>query len=266
MPPILTFIIERQYDNMGPKATIFVPLYIYPEPGAWDPLYEAIEDYPNVDFTVIVNPGSGPGPDPLPDEQYMSEIPNLSGYANVRLLGYVATTYTDRDLDAALRDVNVYANWPSQSEDSALALNGIFFDETPREYAEDAVKYLEELSNYVRNLDGFRQDNVVVHNPGTVPDPRYNILADMTVLFEATYETFQQRKDEVFKNLTNHDRSTVCCVVHSVPEDVTGNSLRELVRDARTLANEVFITHLSERYYESFGSRWREFIQLMAEH
>ncbi|KAK2781198.1 hypothetical protein FQN53_000742 [Emmonsiellopsis sp. PD_33] len=262
-PLTLALILGRQGD-MGPTSTVFVPLYIYPDPGAWDPLYNVIRDYPQISFTVIVNPDSGPGSGPLPDEQYCLEVPNLTAFSNVRVLGYVATTYADRDLQEVKSDIDVYANWPVEGDDDALAVHGIFFDETPQEYYDEAGNYFQQLTDYVRGLSGFAPHNMVVHNPGVLPDSRYPPLADMTVLFESTYDTFEERKDEVFQNFTGHDRAQVCCVIHSVPEDVTGEKLESLVKDARTLANEVFVTHLSEDYYADFGTQWAEFVNLMA--
>lgn len=52
--------------------------------------------------------------------------------------------------------------------------------------------------------------------------------------------------------------------MHSVPESVEGSKLRDLVREARKVADEVFITHLSSDYYASFGTKWAEFVDLMA--
>lgn len=31
-------VSSKRQDTMGPTSTVFLPLYIYPVPGAWDPL------------------------------------------------------------------------------------------------------------------------------------------------------------------------------------------------------------------------------------
>ena len=31
----------------------------------------------------------------------------------------------------------------------------------------------------------------IIHNPGQIPDPRYLLHCDLTVVFEGTYSTFQ---------------------------------------------------------------------------
>lgn len=37
IPPAVVDTLRKK-NSMGPKANIFVPLYVYPAPGAWDPL------------------------------------------------------------------------------------------------------------------------------------------------------------------------------------------------------------------------------------
>lgn len=39
IPPVVVTTL-RQKNSMGPKSKVFVPLYIYPAPGAWTPLEE----------------------------------------------------------------------------------------------------------------------------------------------------------------------------------------------------------------------------------
>lgn len=45
------------------SISVMLPLYVYPESGAWDPVYKAISTNSGVKFYVIVNPDSGPGGD-----------------------------------------------------------------------------------------------------------------------------------------------------------------------------------------------------------
>jgi hypothetical protein len=120
-----------------------------------------IRDHPDVNFRVVINPGSGPGPSSLPDANYTRDIPKLTSKPNVRVLGYVATTYATRDQLKVLRDVETYANWPKVSANIGLAVHGIFFDETPQQYTASAEKYLQELTASVRELPGLGPDNFV---------------------------------------------------------------------------------------------------------
>lgn len=105
----------------------------------------------------------------------------------------------------------------------------------------------------------------VVHNPGVVPDYRYLPTADSTIVFEGTYDTFQERHGaKLFESIKNSNRSQLCAVVHSVPDTVRGNHLRSLVKQLRQVADEIFVTHLSTNYYASFGDGWGEFVDLVA--
>ncbi|KAJ5154294.1 Spherulation-specific family 4 [Penicillium coprophilum] len=263
--PSVVVTTLRKKNNMGPKAKVFVPLYVYPAPGAWAPLENVISSHPDVNFTVVINPGNGPGPDSLPDGNYTREIPKLTAYENVRLLGYVYTSYGKRNVSAVRNDIQTYADWPTNSSNPNLAVRGIFFDETPQQYDAQILSYLQGLTDFVKDIKGLGPDQFVVHNPGAVPDSRYLATADSTVVFEAAYTTFQERQGaKLFANIENSNRTQLCAIVHSVPESVEGTELRSLVKQVRKVADEVYITHLSTDYYASFGAKWTEFVDLMA--
>jgi len=103
-----------------------------------------------------------------------------------------------------------------------------------------------------------------VHNPGAVPDPRYLSTADTTVIFEDTYDTFLHRNDQkVFSKVANGNRNALCAIIHSVPTDIGDSDLRSLVKEARKVADEVFITLKKEDYYAGFGPKWDAFVDLM---
>ncbi|CBF83684.1 spherulation-specific family 4 protein [Aspergillus nidulans FGSC A4] len=245
--PTSIIVTRRKNNNMGPKAKVFVPLYVYPAPGAWDPLVNVITAHPDVNFTVV-------------------EIPRLTAHDNVRVLGYVATTYAKRNISSVRNDIETYAAWPTISANPKLAVRGIFFDETPQQYNASDLAYLEELTSVVKNTPGLGPDHFVFHNPGVVPDPRYLSTADSTVVFEATYDTFQDRDGaRLFETIPNSNRSQLCAVVHSVPDSVEGSELRKFVKQARRVADEIFVTHLSTNYYASFGDKWDDFVRLMAQ-
>ncbi|KAL1990183.1 hypothetical protein VTN49DRAFT_6022 [Thermomyces lanuginosus] len=264
IPPAVVITLRKKARSMGPKSTVFVPLYVYPAPGAWSPLEDVIKRYPELNFTIVINPGSGPGPNPLPDANYTREIPLLRRFDNVRLLGYVATTYANRDIALVREDVETYAAWPARSANGSLAVNGIFFDETPQAFDENALAYYQELTSLVKQSKGLGPDNTVVHNPGAVPDPRYLSTADTTVIFEDTYDTFLHRNDQkVFSKVANGNRNALCAIIHSVPTDIGDSDLRSLVKEARKVADEVFITLKKEDYYAGFGPKWDAFVDLM---
>ena len=140
-----------------------------------------VATHPNVNFTVVINPGSGPGPNSLPDGNYTREIPKLASYNNVRLLGYVATTYATRDISLVRKDIETYAGWPTNSSTPDLAVQGIFFDETPQQYDVNALAYLEELRDFVRGAPGLGPDNYVCSHASTrVVSSSPNICSDIS--------------------------------------------------------------------------------------
>ena len=40
IPPVVVTQTRKKSSSMGPKSKVFVPLYVYPAPGAWTPLEE----------------------------------------------------------------------------------------------------------------------------------------------------------------------------------------------------------------------------------
>ncbi len=60
------------------------------------------------------------------------------------------------------------------------------------------------------------------------------------------------------------DRSKLACVIHSIPEELKGEDWRSLGQQARKIASDVFMTELSEHYYENFAPKWVEFVDTMA--
>lgn len=157
-----------------PSSAVLVPLYVYPFPGAWTPLYEAITANPSTRFLVVINPGNGPGPSPLPDANYCHEIPKLRSHPNVTVYGYVYVNWARRDLQDVRRDVEMYAAWPEHaskpasasslpssatssaehSDTALLAVDGIFVDETPVQPGVEghSVAFLGSLTSLVHRI------------------------------------------------------------------------------------------------------------------
>ncbi|ERF71007.1 hypothetical protein EPUS_03286 [Endocarpon pusillum Z07020] len=260
------YVCEIATMGDAPKSTILLPLYVYPNPGAWTPLQHMIAAYPNVSFTVVINPFNGPGLDDLPDANYQREIPRLTCHANVKVVGYVHTTWAKRDLALVFKDIDKYAQWPECSGLPDLKISGVFVDETPNVYDAEAEAYLAKLWKHVKKMPA-GDENVVIHNPGCVPDAAFLKLADSTVVFEDTYHTFQTRvSNAIFSAtaLSMVDRSKLACVIHSIPEHLNGEEWRRLGQQARKIAGDVFMTELCEHYYANFAPKWVEFVDAMA--
>lgn len=122
----------------------------------------SIVSNPALRFVVIVNPNSGPGCEPWwPNADYVREITKLNAYPNARTVGYVSTAYCNRPIEAVYEDVRRYACWAKDKNSQSLGLNGIFFDETPNTYTEEARNHLEAVTQNVKNMGRLLGDGMV---------------------------------------------------------------------------------------------------------
>ncbi|CAN8098338.1 unnamed protein product [Discula destructiva] len=137
------------------RPFILVPLYIYPAPGAWDPLYTAAEQHAaaGIDFYVIVNPANGPGADVLPDANYVVALERLTALPNVRVIGYVHCSYGLREAEEIVHEVWRYAGWEEENAKvggKSIIVDGIFIDETPS--STEYVQYLAGLAIAIKTI------------------------------------------------------------------------------------------------------------------
>lgn len=117
------------------------------------------EAHSQLKFIVIVNPSSGPGSAPYPNEHYTASVEKLNTYPNVQTIGYVRTGYASRNISDVVAEVSTYAGWASNS--SALAMHGIFFDEAPHQYSADAVEFMHIANQAVKDAIGLQGDKTV---------------------------------------------------------------------------------------------------------
>ncbi|KAL4874592.1 Spherulation-specific family 4 [Aspergillus karnatakaensis] len=249
----LAIILPKRGDDGGEPSSVMFPLYIYPETNStWGPLYDAIQTHPELKFVVIVNPQSGPGSSETPDEAYQLAIRQLDSYSNVQKVGYVRTDYARRNVSEVLADVARYSDWHSQSADLAMA--GIFFDESPHQYAEATADYLNRINLAVKNATGLQEDRMVIHNPGTIPDARLAVPnTDVTVVFEQAYDHYRNSQEAELKAQKDADRDTWAYIFHSVPT-MSNSSLEHFVHDISHRAAYLYLTTRTDSYYEYFDS------------
>ncbi|CBF80398.1 hypothetical protein AN8368.2 [Aspergillus nidulans FGSC A4] len=254
----LALILPNRGDKGEPSSVIF-PLYIYPETDStWAPLYDAIAAHPDLQFLLVVNPSSGPGDSSTPDEAYQTAIRQLNTYANVQKIGYVRTNYAQRNVSEVLADISTYSGWPSQSAD--LAVTGIFFDESPHQYAAETVEYLERINAAVINASGIGGDKTIIHNPGTLPDSQLVLnTTSITVVFEQSYDHYKTSQESRLSAVADSaDRDSWAYIFHSVPQ--MGNSnMDSFVREISRQAAYLYATTRSTEYYEHFDTRLEEF-------
>lgn len=280
----------------NPKSSVLLPLYIYPDPGAWEPIHAAyvnllhrrayrlqnlssIAANPTLNFVVIVNPNSGPGAPPWwPNADYVREIPKLNAQPNVQTVGYVRTAYCERSIEKVFEDIETYANWSKDSTSAGLSVEGIFFDETQNVYSEEVKAFLDAITQRVRNTSGILGDKLVgykctsgkveyitsiqvIHNPGTAVDRRLaDPGPDITTVVEEAYARYQTPEYQQWMSTSPYDRSRSSFMVHTVPI----KQVHLLICELRHRAGYLFVTDLTANYYQSFGTSWDIFVAAMA--
>jgi len=133
-----------------------------------------------LNYTIIVNPDSGPGDSSLPNADYLPAIQRLNAFPNTRTVGYVRTTYGNRSLDDVLQDISTYSGWANSSQ--GIEMHGIFFDEAAHEYTAEVAEYMQTANDAVKAASGLAGDRIVSKNPTFSPavltNPRsFTILA-----------------------------------------------------------------------------------------
>ncbi|KAL5117886.1 hypothetical protein ACEQ8H_004204 [Pleosporales sp. CAS-2024a] len=243
------------------KSNILLPLYVYPAPGAWDPLYKALDAYPSLNFTAIINPQSGPGDaNWWPNADYMRELPKLNTYWNVQIVGYVRSTYCQRPINQVFQDIQAYANRSYDNE--TLQIQGVFVDETVNQYTPTVKTYLDSIDNMGWKNEGIGGERLMIHNPGTAV---HKALAepgpDVTVVSETSYNEFIKKEYQDWLATSPYDRSGTCYMLNSVPQD----KIQDLTKSLRNRAEFLFLTSATSDFYQSFDTAsWSNFVAAMA--
>lgn len=249
--------------------SILLPLYIYPSRGSWNPLLTMAATHSNIGFTVIVNPASGPGPETLPDENYIAALRSLDHFPNVNLLGYVRCSYGDRDVTEIDDDIATYGDWEAEFAslgDGGLGvtLQGIFLDEFPAEA--EYLPLMTHISQQIQDTwaDTMGNNPTVVYNPGAVVDTSFYPLADYIVAFEdAEMERPAFMKDGLAQVDVDHRRKT-SVIVHTY--DGSSDDLEQLVGDVIDSGLEsLFVTHQVGGQYDEWPGMWESLVGILSE-
>jgi Spherulation-specific family 4 len=160
-------------SNRNSKLQILLPLYIYPNwydknKYAWKPVITAAK---KVSIVAIVNPNSGPNNAP-PNTDYQQGIKDLH-QAGIKVVGYVPSNYSKRDLQAVQSDIDLYTKY--------FQVDGIFIDEAAS--STEKANYYQQLYQYIKSKStGY---NVII-NPGVNVTESYisQGVADIIITFE----------------------------------------------------------------------------------
>lgn len=245
---------------MAPLSVI-LPLYIYPLEKAWEPLLRGAKAHPNVRFIVIINPGNGPGLDPLPDANYRGVLRGLSLVRNILPVGYVHCSYGQRDLEAIRKDVDIYRQWNRE-----FRMEGIFIDEVPSN--PDLVPYMTSLSNHIHHTwrAGVDRGAIVIYNPGVVIDRAFFSNAEYIVTFEqsqAHWSTLQTAGHDTAQ-LPSDLHSKALVIMHTC--STAGGGLESIVREVRKQGFAgLYITEQEGGNFTQWPSTWDLFVRTLAE-
>ncbi|KAK4448005.1 Spherulation-specific family 4-domain-containing protein [Podospora aff. communis PSN243] len=209
--------IMKTMKVLGLRPFLLVPLYIYPSPGSWEPLFAAARLYPLQDFVVVVNPDNGPGCFHVPDHNYLSALSELSTLANVTILGYIYCSYGNRPLGEIETDLRIYRESSHEPPPRMTPrIDGVFVDEVPSEF--EHIEYMSSISNTttrtLRHSDVVRP--LIIYNPGIFVQPAYYELADYVVVFEnAASEWSSDYVRDNLALLAENLRSRSVAIAHS---------------------------------------------------
>lgn len=212
---------------------VLLPLYVYPSSDAWNSVYTAVAQSPQVQWQIVVNPNSGPGAaNSYPDSVYAAAIGKLNSYANVVTLGYVRTNYTNRALADVKVDVDTYAHWNTYAA-ANISVAGVFFDEATSSPASDAIQYMQDAAAEVRAQFPSAQAQVIF-NPGTKDTPAaYFDYADTIVEFENAYSAYQDQA--TIDSFPSAYRSQSAIIAH----DTTASQSELNSRVSNIFANDI---------------------------
>jgi len=152
------------------KQKVAVPSYIYPGT-AWTTMQSM-----NTSVGIaLINPYNGPGSSYNSDYGSTTAATQAKG---ISVLGYVHTTYGQRNLSAVQQDIDNHYSWYN--------VDGIFVDETP---AADCsmLSYYLSVYQYIKAKGG---KSIVILNPGTTPPECYMNVSDIIANAETYGSTY----------------------------------------------------------------------------
>lgn len=86
-------------------------------------------------------------------------------------IGYIPLKYGQRPTDEVEKDIEKYANWSTYTTGSDAdnegrknpdqAMRGIFLDEVPNIYSDEAAAYLENIGKLIKKKEGLLGDRLV---------------------------------------------------------------------------------------------------------
>jgi Spherulation-specific family 4 len=188
-------------SNRNSTLQILLPLYIYPNwydknKYVWKQVIAAAK---KVSIIAIINPNNGPNNAP-PNTDYQQGIKDLH-QAGIKIVGYVPSNYSKRDLQAVQADIDLYIKY--------FQVDGIFIDEAASSM--EKANYYQQLYRYVKSKStGYK----VIINPGVNVAESYisQGVADIII----TFENYQKNwRDYVPNKYQNYPAQNFAALIHT---------------------------------------------------
>lgn len=244
---IITVMVSgcgSEKDVQRPDVKVLLPLYVYPDEGTLQAIYEAAE---KIDITVVVNPHNGQFD--IDSHAFQDFIDITEGLVehNVTTFGYVFTQYAQRPIEDVKSNILAY----QQSFD----VSGIFYDEVNS--STETLAYYQELTSFMRENTDF--DRAML-NPGQLIDASFVIgdaaPASELVIFEKEYWQLEEEVPEPYVQQASADQF-VCLVTHT-PFDL----MPEMVD--RAMALNCGYVYVTDNGWDLLPSYFEELVDYMA--
>ena len=255
---------------------ILLPLYIYPTPGAWDPLFNAAKANPSVTFYAVVNPANGPGASTCPDSNYITALNSLTSISthNIKTLAYVHTAYkyncgssgTDictcsAPLSELEANITKYQNWPTAGCAGAkdIHVDGVFIDEAPS--TSSCVDYMRSATSFAKST--LTHGNTVLFNAGTSVDSVYWSIADYINVFENTEAVYDRTNIGALDGNGKYaQQATLLIYGHKSAAKTLNKDVNTILSSKNDAIAGLYISDKS--VYSAFGSNWGTFVSDVA--
>lgn len=279
---------------------VLLPLYLYPLPGTWDPLFNAANANPDVTFQVVINPDTGPGSDatlgtkcPGDDckrsrdiERNMltsvdvNAVAQLNAIPNIKTLAYVHSANRwncgsgsdicpcTADLSVLKGNITTYQNWPtagcSINNAKDIHIDGLFIDEAPTIYSEtdgSCTSWMQDVTSFAKST--LTHGNTIMLNPGGPVNSTYWSLADYINVFEDTQAAYYSADIGSYDGNGVYSQQTTM-IIHTYTNDATAEQ-----KDVDTILNlnhdAMAGLYISPEYtYSAFPSNWNDFVGYVA--
>lgn len=192
---------------------------------------------------IVLNPASGVGS--APDASYQ-QVVDHAHKANIKVIGYVPTTYGTADQASLFQHITNYTRW--------YAVDGIFLDEVTID-----MEYLGYYQALADQIHAAIPGGEVILNPGVVPNEAYMSIGDIVVIFEGSYSTYVS---QIFPSwLTKYPSSKTAHLVYNTSQ---GNLNSAVQLAGQRYAGYLYVTNdVPPNPWNTLPSYWTNELSLV---